>query len=136
MRRALQLASGLDTQSALSRLKAQGQEFSRLYGEFVFYRDFALSNPMTAQKWIAINRFAIATQKILAGANSQLDAVNHIAEMMFGKSLLDTAPNISNLYLMSGNAALAYIILELKKFNAALNRIAIQQVNENDQQGH
>lgn len=130
----MQLTAGMDTQAALDRMKTQGQDFTRAYAEFVFFRDFALSNPMTAQKWIALNRVSLATQKVVSGVNSNIDAVNSISRMMFGNGVLDMLPDISNLYLMSGNGALAYVIQELRKFNVAMGRLAISaQENQNDE---
>jgi len=123
----INMAAGLDTQAGLGRLKTQGQEFSRTYAEFVFFRDFALSNPMTAQKWAALNRLAIAVHKTLGVTNSKIDIVNNIAQAMFGNDVLSLLPEVSNMYLMSGNAALAYTIQEMRGFNEALNRLAIQQ---------
>ena len=130
----LKLASTLDGSAALGRLKTQGQDFSRVYGEFVFYRDYALQNPALAQKWIALNRMALASRKVLSGVNGQLDAVNRISEMMFGTSLTSIAPEYSNLYLMSGNAALAYVIQELQKFNAVVNNMVNAEVTQNESQ--
>ena len=127
MNNLLSMVSALDTQSGLGRMKTQGQDFSRAYAEFVFFRDFAMSNPMTAQKWMALNRLSIAVHKTVGAANSKIDAVNNIAQAMFGYSVLSLLPEVSNMYLMSGNAALAYTIQELNAFNAALNRLEIQQ---------
>lgn len=129
----MQLAAGVDSQAALDRMKTQGQDFARAYAEFVFFRDFALSMPGTAQRWIALNRVALATQKIVGGVNSQLDTINSISRMMFGDGILSLLPEASNLYLVSGNGALAYVLGELKKFNAAMGHLAIMQGNGNDE---
>lgn len=130
----MQLTAGMDSQAALDRMKTQGQDFRRAYAEFVFFRDFALSNPAAAQKWIALNRMALATQKIVGGVNSQLDTINSISRMMFGDGILSLLPEASNLYLVSGNGALAYVIQELRKFNSAMGRMAIMsQDSQNDE---
>jgi len=122
------LAAGMDTQSALARLKVQGQDFTRAYAEFVFYRDFALSNPVTAEKWKALNRVALASRKLLGGVNAHLDAVNNITQMMFGNSILSMLPEASNLYLMGGNGAMAYVVQELRSFNAGMSRLVNEAV--------
>lgn len=121
----MRLAETLDAQSGLDRMKTQGQEFTRAYAEFVFFRDMALSNPITAQKWIALNTLALNVRKFLGVANSQLDAVNSIARMMLGTGVFEMMPDISNVYLMSGNGALAYTIQEMRKFNAAMTQLVI-----------
>lgn len=125
----VKLAAGLDTNAGLSRLKTQGQDFNRVYAEFVFFRDFALSNPLTAQKWVALNKLALSTRKVVSGVNSHIDAANNITQMVFGNGLLSLLPEASNLYLMSGNAALAYVIQEMRAFNAGMARIAQEGIN-------
>ena len=129
----LKLAGSMDGTAALGRLKTQGQDFSRTYSEFVFYRDFALERPALAQKWIALNRMALASRKVLGSVNAQLDTANKIVEMMLGTSLTNIAPEYSNLYLMSGNAALAYVNQELMKFNSAVNNIVNFEAAQNDE---
>lgn len=119
----VKLAAGLDTNAGLSRLKTQGQDFNQAYAEFVFFRDFALSNPITAQKWAALNKLALSTRKVVSGVNSHIDTANNITQMVFGNGLLSLLPEVSNLYLMSGNAALAYVIQEMRLFNAGMARI-------------
>ena len=127
------LAGNLDSKTGLERMKAQGQEFSRLYAEFVFFRDFAMSNPVAAHKWIALNSLSLNVKKFLGVANFQFDAVNSISRAMLGTGVFDMLPDVSNIYLMSGNGALSYTILELKKFNAAMTQLAIAaQGAEND----
>lgn len=129
------LAGTLDTKSGFERMKAQGQEFSRLYAEFSFFRDFAMQNSAIAQKWIALNSLALNVKKFLSLANFQFDAVNSISRAMLGSSVFDMLPDVSNIYLMSGNGALSYTIIELKKFNAAMAQMVISaQGVEND--GH
>lgn len=119
----VKLAAGMDTNAGLSRLKTQGQDFNRAYTEFVFFRDFALSNPLTAQRWAALNKLALSTRKVVSGVNSHIDAANNITQMVFGDGLLSLLPEASNLYLMSGNAALAYVIQEMRVFNAGMTRL-------------
>ena len=133
MRQLMQLAGSVDSGAALERVKAQGQEFSRNYAEFVFMRDFSLNNRVLAQKWIALNRVALATQKIVGGVNSQLDTVNAITRMMFGDGILTMLPEASNLYLISSNGALAYVNQELKKFNVVAGAMALEQGNSDDE---
>jgi len=130
----IKLASGLDSNEGLSRLKTQGQYFNRAYAEFIFYRDFALSNPFTSQKWQALNRLALSTRQIVGAFNSHIDRANHLSQMVFGDSLLSLLPETANLYLMSGNAALAYAIQEMQNFNAGMARIVQETINNAESQ--
>lgn len=130
----IKLAAAQDTNAGLARLKTQGQDFNRTYAEFVFFRDFALSNSLTREKWIALNKLALSTRKVVSGANSHIDTVNHISQMIFGNGVLSLLPEVSNLYLMSGNAALAYVIQEMQAFNSAISRLALNvKENQNDE---
>ena len=132
MRQLVKLAAGLDTNAGLLRLKTQGQDFNRVYAEFVFLRDFALSNSLTAQKWTTLNKLALSIRKVVSDVNSHIDSANNVIQMVFGNNMLSLLPEASNLYLMSGNAALAYVIQELKSFNSTLMRIAQETVKDDE----
>lgn len=123
------LVSGVDSESSLERMKENGRNFMTVYSEFVYYRDLAISMPAFAEKWKTLNRVALSVFSALRGTNAHLDSINSITKAMFGNTVLSMFPTASNIYLMSGNGALSYAIMEMKRFNAVMAKIVKDKQN-------
>jgi hypothetical protein len=114
------VVSRVDTTSALTRLKAQGQAFAGAYYEFALLKPLAVTHPVVWQEWQRLNRQAQAVKGIVEVINQNLDRANQFASSIFGEDLPDVAGDFLNGYILSSIGTLHYVTTALKNFNRSI----------------
>ena len=114
------VVSRVDTTSALTRLKSQGQSFAGAYYEFALLKQLAMTHPAVWQEWQRLNRQAHAVKGIVEVINQNLDRANQFATSIFGEQLPDIAGDFLNGYILSSIGTLHYVTTALKNFNRSI----------------
>lgn len=114
------VVSRVDTTSALTRLKSQGQSFAGAYYEFALLKQLAMTHPVVWQEWQQLNRQAQAVKGIVEVINQNLDRANQFAASIFGEDLPALGSDFLNGYILSSIGTLHYVTTALKNFNRSI----------------
>lgn len=114
------VVENVETNSALDRLRAQGQEFSRAYYEFVLLKDLAYTHSIVRKEWDRLNKMANFAKTNIGLLNSKIDSINSFSRSVFGEDLSSIGGDFLNAYILCSISPLKFVTQSLSNFNRSI----------------
>lgn len=116
-----------DVGAYIERLKAKGTEFAQAFKVHEANRERVKDNPELYKQWASINNYAYKVRDTIQTINNSVDSGVNWVRDLFGldgmpQSGVGALPLIPIAYVVGATTALTWVIGEIYKFNALVNR--------------